>query len=94
MTYDYECTNCSDVKEIIHGMKESPEIKCDLCGSVCKRVMSGGSFILKGSGWPSQEIRMKGDMGKKNTRMAGKMTERNSSGQGVTKLSQLSKTSL
>ena len=31
--YDYECEKCGNVQEEVHGMKESPKVKCVKCGS-------------------------------------------------------------
>ena len=41
--YDYECSECKLTKEIHHSISESPEVKCDECNIVMKRLISGGS---------------------------------------------------
>jgi putative FmdB family regulatory protein len=46
--YDYECPECLLVAEVTHGMNESPEIKCEKCGTVMKKIITGGAgFIMK-----------------------------------------------
>jgi predicted nucleic acid-binding Zn ribbon protein len=77
-------------------MSAKPEVKCEECGSICeKQFVANCNFILKGSGWPSQDARIKKSMLAKNAKMTGKMSEREISGQGVKKLSDVnSKASL
>jgi len=47
--YDYQCKKCGIVEEHVHGMTETPEIKC-ACGEVMEKIYSHniGGFILKG----------------------------------------------
>lgn len=46
--YDYRCPSCEHTQEINHRMDETPEIKCEKCGIIMKRIISGGSgFIVK-----------------------------------------------
>jgi predicted nucleic acid-binding Zn ribbon protein len=69
-------------------MSSAPSVKCEICGANCDKMFStSGNFVLKGSDWPSQGFRTKDEMKKKNVRMRGKMVERESAGEGVTKLS-------
>lgn len=49
--YEYECTDCGDEIEIVHGISEKPKRKCPKCGGRMKRLMSLNSFHLKGTGW-------------------------------------------
>jgi putative FmdB family regulatory protein len=52
MYYDYICNNCKYEKEVNHLMKEEPVIKCDKCGNIMKKKITGGvGIIFKGSGW-------------------------------------------
>lgn len=44
--YDYECSKCSHVQEEFHGMKETPKVKCQKCGSTkTHKIPSGGHQI-------------------------------------------------
>ena len=91
-TYDYQCSSCSNVQEEIHSFKDSPVIKCNECGSSCEKSFSvTGSFILKGSGWPSTDARFKQNMAKKNEKMKLKMTDKTIAGESVSKISDLKK---
>lgn len=38
-TYDYECTVCASVQELMHRINEEPEVACEDCCSPCKRVI-------------------------------------------------------
>lgn len=73
MIYDYECKNCSNVQEEIHGMNETPEIKCSKCSTIMQRIISGGSgVIFKGGGWTTSDSSFKQSMLKKNEKMTKK----------------------
>jgi len=89
-TYVYECKSCKNVQEEDHSITISPKISCILCSSECeKKFVPNGNFILKGSDWPSQSFKMKDQMSEKNAKMKTKMVERERSGEGVKKLSDL-----
>jgi len=89
-TYDYECTKCNNIQEEFHGMKDEQEILCNECQSICKKKFStGSSFVLKGSGWPSKEYKMKADMTRKNSRMKGISNERELAGDAVKNIDDL-----
>jgi len=53
MTYDYYCPKCGQEQEEIHGMMETPEIKCKNCNTIMKRAFKHLSYKLKGYGWAS-----------------------------------------
>lgn len=51
-TYDYGCEACGASWELEQRISEDPIKKCPKCGKMkAKRLISGGNFILKGSGW-------------------------------------------
>ena len=51
-TYDYRCEACGHEFEREQRMSEDPIKKCPKCGKAkAKRQITGGNFILKGSGW-------------------------------------------
>ena len=39
-SYDYECKECGNIQEVQHGMSEKPEIVCEKCGGVTKRLIN------------------------------------------------------
>ena len=50
--YDYRCQNCQKVFEKNQRISEPAGATCPDCGSVdCMRLITGGTFHLKGSGW-------------------------------------------
>ena len=58
--YEYKCRSCGFSFEIVQKVDEKPPI-CDnvalsgsferICGGKCKKLVSKGSFSLKGGGW-------------------------------------------
>ena len=50
--YEFRCTECDEVSEEMLSFKSKKKTtKCPVCGSKSERIMSLGSFHLKGSGW-------------------------------------------
>ena len=52
-TYEYECPECEEVVEIIHGVNQRPPRKCPACGktSRLRKQLTAPAFQFKGSGW-------------------------------------------
>ena len=51
-TYEYGCDGCGNQWELEQRISEDPVKKCPKCGKKkARRMISGGNFILKGSGW-------------------------------------------
>jgi putative FmdB family regulatory protein len=90
--YDYQCDACGHVQEEMHGMKESPEIKCSECQGTMRKLISGGTgFILKGDGFYSTSQRFKESMTKKTLKQGEKAKNHV---KPVTKISDLGGTDL
>jgi putative FmdB family regulatory protein len=54
--YDYKCRECGTVQEVVHSIKESPEVVCLTCGSSNTFRMVGATrTIFKGGGWAGNE---------------------------------------
>ena len=51
--YEYECKKCKNTTEFIQKFSDSPMTDCGECGTKgsLEKLMSLGSFHLKGSGW-------------------------------------------
>jgi putative FmdB family regulatory protein len=49
--YEYLCKKCGSITELIHGLNDTPAVKCSACGAKAERKISSGTFILKGGGW-------------------------------------------
>ena len=51
-TYDYACDACGKSFEVEQRITEAPIKECRECGKPeARRMISGGNFVLKGSGW-------------------------------------------
>lgn len=51
-TYEYGCDACGNEWELEQRISADPVKKCPRCGKLkARRMISGGNFILKGSGW-------------------------------------------
>ena len=49
-SYTYECKECKERSDVIHGMNESPEIWCRHCNVKMTRVITGSSgFKIDGA---------------------------------------------
>jgi len=57
MIYEYQCTECGEINEVMSSVAEMEEERdlgnytCPECGALIKKIMSESSFILKGGGW-------------------------------------------
>ena len=49
--YEYRCETCQKTFEVIQKFSDSPLSQCPDCGKSLEKLMSLGSFQLKGSGW-------------------------------------------
>jgi putative FmdB family regulatory protein len=49
--YEYECTKCAEIEEVIQKFSDKPLVKCKLCGGKLHKLISHSSFHLKGTGW-------------------------------------------
>lgn len=65
-TYEYECVECSERKDVFHNMSESPVETCDECGATMVRRMSGGGgLILRGVGFHHVDYKLAPEARKK-----------------------------
>jgi putative FmdB family regulatory protein len=49
--YEYKCSKCGKVFEILQKVNDEPLSRCKFCGGKVDRLISNTSFQLKGSGW-------------------------------------------
>ncbi|MCS7192594.1 MAG: hypothetical protein NZ937_06405 [Armatimonadetes bacterium] len=49
--YDYHCDVCGQTFEVFHGVDERPEVRCDRCGQLARKLFRPVPIIFKGSGW-------------------------------------------
>ena len=70
-SYDYRCTACDTVFEEFQRITADPGATCPECGSEqCTRLISGGTFHLKGSGWYASDYGGSGRSGTASTQKA------------------------
>ena len=51
-TYEYECNECGYIFDKVHGMKETPPVKCPDCkGKAEKNICQNIGFKFKGAGF-------------------------------------------
>ena len=49
--YEYQCSRCKNVFELLHKMGEDCEAVCPKCMAPAKKMISATNFVLKGSGF-------------------------------------------
>ena len=49
--YEYECTKCHVVEEVLQKFSDKPLKKCKHCSGKLQKLISQNSFHLKGTGW-------------------------------------------
>jgi putative FmdB family regulatory protein len=78
--YEYRCTKCGQLIEIIQKLSDRPLRKCSECSGRLEKLVSRASFQLKGGGWYSEGYSSSG--GKKSetkTDSSSKSTKKSSS---------------
>lgn len=49
--YEYKCSECGCIFEVLQKVNEHPQTKCPNCGGSVKKVISAPTLQFKGSGW-------------------------------------------
>src|SRR5258708_23011842 len=49
--YEYQCSKCGNVFEVIQKFSDAPLKKHQGCGGKVEKLISASAFQLKGSGW-------------------------------------------
>ena len=49
--YEYECSKCGRIEEVLQKISEKPLARCNHCSGKVHKLVSHSSFHLKGSGW-------------------------------------------
>jgi len=57
--YDYKCTKCGHVFEVMQKISEEPLKFCPQCKGQIKRLISPAGIIFKGSGFHTTDYRPK-----------------------------------
>lgn len=64
--YEYECTQCGNVEEILQNFSDAPLATCPICSGKMNKLISQSTFHLKGSGWYVTDYSNKSSDNKKN----------------------------
>jgi putative FmdB family regulatory protein len=67
--YEYQCTSCRKVCEVLQKAKDKPLEKCPKCGGPMVKKISSPAIQFKGSGWYIT------DYARKNSAPAGAKAE-------------------
>ena len=71
--YEYQCSSCAKITEVIQKFSDDPLTECEKCGGKLERLLSAPGLHFKGSGWyvndyaKSGKAGPNGDSGKKET---------------------------
>ncbi len=58
--YEYKCTSCGKLCEVLQKINDAPEVTCPACGKDnLKRQVSASRFQLKGQGWYETDFKTK-----------------------------------
>jgi putative FmdB family regulatory protein len=49
--YEYQCTQCGKIEEVIQKFSDPPLTVCPHCSGTLNKLISQSSFHLKGTGW-------------------------------------------
>jgi len=49
--YEYECTQCGRIEEVLQKFSDKPLTTCRHCSGKLHKLISHSTFHLKGSGW-------------------------------------------
>ncbi|WP_028325104.1 FmdB family zinc ribbon protein [Desulfatirhabdium butyrativorans] len=49
--YEYECTQCGQIEEVLQKFSDEPLTTCKKCSGKLHKLISQSSFHLKGTGW-------------------------------------------
>ncbi len=61
--YEYECTECGRVDEIVQRMSDKPLVECRHCSGRVNKLISNTAFHLKGGGWYADSYGSKSNNG-------------------------------
>lgn len=78
--YEFRCSECDEVSEEMLSIKSTVKtIKCPICESKSEKILSLGSFHLKGGGWYKdgygKRSASKEEVAKVNTKSSGGITK-------------------
>ena len=57
--YAVYCSNCEETTEVIHSIKEKPELLCKVCANQLQKLISKPDIHLKGDNWTGKLLKEK-----------------------------------
>lgn len=61
--YEYECSECGRIDEVVQKMSDKPLVECRHCSGRVNKLMSQSAFHLKGGGWYADSYGAKSSTG-------------------------------
>ncbi len=58
--YEFQCTKCAHVDELLMRFSDPAPTGCSSCGAPTQKLISNSSFALKGGGWYATDYGNKG----------------------------------
>ncbi len=78
--YEYECTKCGFLREVMQGFSDPPLTRCESCRGKLRKLISHSAFHLKGSGWYVTDYASKSSSGKTSESGSGNSSPTNEAG--------------
>ncbi|MFS8481403.1 MAG: FmdB family zinc ribbon protein [Acidimicrobiia bacterium] len=60
-TYEYRCTDCGELHEVVQSFSDAPLTTCPSCSGALKKVFSPVGISFKGSGFYKTDSRSSGN---------------------------------
>jgi len=70
--YEYECKECRNRVEVLHGLDEQGPNRCEKCGGELRRLLGVPGLIFKGSGFYVNDYARKDTAGKRTKGSKGR----------------------
>lgn len=77
--YEYQCSQCDAVTEVLQQFSDKPRTTCDQCGGRMHKLISQSTFHLKGSGWYVTDYADKKPADKKSENASQKSSKKKTS---------------
>ena len=79
--YEYRCSKCGEVFEVIQKFDDKPVTRCKHCKGSVERLLSNSSFQLKGSGWYLTDYAKKSEPAKPKSESGEKAAAKTDAGE-------------
>ena len=76
--YEYKCTTCHSIFEVLQKVNDKPLKKCIKCGGSLEKVISPPALQFKGTGWYITDYAQKKQPGTRETEAGKPKTKKES----------------